>query len=380
MPDQNIRVGPLPSPPQIGADTPTAVTAFVDFFASGPLAKPTPVSSFAAFQQNFGPLDPRSEAGYQLQQFFLTGGKSATVLRIQPEPSDPQFAAALKTALTTLSHFNLLVIPATANLGPADMHTVMLAAQNLCSAHKAFYVADIPPSSVISTPAAIEAWFANSGLSALDCAAIYYPRITISDSLHAGQQREIGSSGSAAGVYAHTDASQAVWKSPAGAAAIIPNATPAVALTDAQNTALSTTGINSIRAFPGQGTVLWGARTTAGADSASSEFKYVSVRRLAIFLEASLTAGLSWVTFEPNTPALWSTIRLTVNAFMLHLFQQGAFQGTQPKEAFFIKCDATTTTQADIDNGRVNIQIGFAPLRPAEFIIFNISQWTRPPH
>src|SRR5271168_3092621 len=161
---------PLPIPPNI----PTAVTAFIDFFSTGPTNTPTPITSFFAFQQTFGGLDPCSEASYQVERFFNADGQTAIILRLAPGPSSPLFASALKSALTSLTvPFNLLCIPATTNLAAADMHAIMLAAQALCATQKAFYIADIPPSKIVSNPSAVEAWFANSGLSARDCAAIY---------------------------------------------------------------------------------------------------------------------------------------------------------------------------------------------------------------
>jgi uncharacterized protein len=373
-------LGELPTPPPpIAANIPTAVTVFIDFFNTGPTNTPTPVTSFFAFQQAFGGLDPRSEASYQIQQFFNTGGQTAVVLRVTPEPSAPTFASALTSALNSLTlPFNLLCIPATANLASSGMHAVMLAAQAFCAAHHAFYIADIPPSKVISTPSAIEAWFTSTGLTARDCAAIYYPRLTIPDPLHQNASREIGCSGAVAGIYASTDSARGVWTAPAGTSAILPGATPVFVIDDATTGQLNALAINSIRSFSTYGTVVWGARTTAGANTSDSDYKYINIRRLAIYIEQSLSTGLQWVVFEPNGPLLWASIRLAVAAFITRLWQQGALQGSQPQQAFFVKCDATTTTQADIDNNRVNIQIGFAPLMPAEFVILAIALLTAP--
>jgi uncharacterized protein len=373
-------VGEPPTPPPpIAPHLPTAVTAFIDFFSTGPTNTPTSITSFTAFQQTFGGLDPRSEASYQIQQFFNNGGQTAVILRIAPEPSTKPFAPALKSTVTGLTApFNLLCIPATANLAPADMHDIMLAAQALCATQKAFYIADIPPSSIVSNPSAIEAWFVTSGLAAHDYAAVYYPRLDVPDALHQNAPREIGYSGAVAGIYASTDNARGVWKAPAGTSAVIPGATPVFPIDDVTNGRLNSLAINSIRRFPTYGTVVWGARTTAGANTSDSEFQYVNVRRLAIYLEESLYAGLQWVVFEPNGPALWASIRLAITSFLTNLWQQGALQGSHPQQAFFVKCDATTTTQSDIDNDRVNIQIGFAPLRPAEFVILTLSQLTAP--
>jgi phage tail sheath protein FI len=166
-----------------------------------------------------------------------------------------------------------------------------------------------------------------------------------------------------------------VWKAPAGTdAALNGTAGLQVAMTDAENGLLNPLGINSLRALPIFGNVVWGSRTLRGADAAADEYKYVPVRRTALFIEESLYRGLKWVVFEPNDEPLWAQIRLNVGAFMHNLFRQGAFQGTTPREAYLVKCDAETTTQNDINLGIVNVVVGFAPLKPAEFVIIKLQQ------
>jgi phage tail sheath protein FI len=150
-------------------------------------------------------------------------------------------------------------------------------------------------------------------------------------------------------------------------------------LNDSDSAALNPLGVNVIRNLPVAGTVSWGARTLQGADAQASEWKYIAVRRTALYLEESLIQGLRWVVFEPNDEPLWSQIRLNVGAFMQTLFRKGAFQGKTPNEAYLVKCDSQTTTQADIDRGIVNILVGFAPLKPAEFVVISLQQLTRPP-
>ena len=147
-----------------------------------------------------------------------------------------------------------------------------------------------------------------------------------------------------------------------------------VKLTDLENGRLNPLGVNCLRAFPIIGRTIWGSRTLKGADQLASEWKYVPVRRTALFIEESLFRGTQWVAFEPNDEPLWSQIRLNVGAFMHNLFRQGAFQGTTPRDAYFVKCDKETTTQNDIDRGIVNIVVGFAPLKPAEFVIVKLQQ------
>ena len=190
-------IGELSTPPPIPGSTPTAVTAFVDFFAAGPINTPTPSASFLQFQQNFGGLDTRSESSYQVWQFFNNGGDAAIIVRIAPEPSAPNFATALNSALADLTlPFNLLSLAATTNLAPAEMNSTMLTAQALCAEKNAFYIVDVPPSNVISTASAIESWFAGAGLSHRSCAAVYYPRLNIPDPLNKDAPREMPASGS----------------------------------------------------------------------------------------------------------------------------------------------------------------------------------------
>jgi phage tail sheath protein FI len=166
-----------------------------------------------------------------------------------------------------------------------------------------------------------------------------------------------------------------VWKAPAGTEATLTNVNALTyKMIDAENGVLNPQAINCLRSFPVYGNVCWGARSLVGADQLASDWKYVPVRRTALFLEASLFRGTQWVVFEPNDEPLWAQIRLNVGAFMRGLFQKGAFQGSTPAKAYFVKCDSETTTQADINLGVVNIVVGFAPLKPAEFVILQIQQ------
>jgi phage tail sheath protein FI len=181
--------------------------------------------------------------------------------------------------------------------------------------------------------------------------------------------------GAVAGVFARTDAQRGVWKAPAGLAATLAGVPKlSVRLTDPEIGELNPLGVNCLRVAPAAGPVAWGARTLDGDDRLASEWKYIPVRRLALFIEESLYRGTQWVVFEPNDEPLWAQIRLNVGAFMRNLFRQGAFQGASPREAYFVKCDKESTTQNDINLGIVNIVVGFAPLKPAEFVILKIQQ------
>ena len=145
-------------------------------------------------------------------------------------------------------------------------------------------------------------------------------------------------------------------------------------LTDLENGDLNIQAINCLREFKIYGDVVWGARTLQGNDQAGSEWKYIPIRRLALYIESSLYDGTQWVVFEPNDEPLWGQIRLNVGAFMKGLFLQGAFQGSSPAQAYFVKCDAENNPQASINLGIVNILVGFAPLNPAEFVVIQIQQ------
>ena len=206
-------------------------------------------------------------------------------------------------------------------------------------------------------------------------AAIYFPRIKAPDPLEESRLKTFVPSGAIAGLIARTDAQRGVWKAPAGteaALAGVPDLT--VRLTDAENGELNPQGINCLRIFKSIGRVAWGARTLRGSDILADQWKYLPVRRTALYIEESLYRGTQWVVFEPNDERLWAQIRLNVGAFMHDLFRQGAFQGTSPRDAYLVKCDRETTTQNDINRGVVNILVGFAPLKPAEFVIIQIQQ------
>jgi uncharacterized protein len=183
-----------------------------------------------------------------------------------------------------------------------------------------------------------------------------------------------------AGVWARTDAQRGVWKAPAGTdASLIGVAGLKVTMTDGDNDRLTSLGINSLRTFSGIGNVAWGARTMRGADHFGDQWKYVPVRRLALFIEESLYRGTQWAVFEPNDEPLWSSIRLDVVAFMDDLFRRGAFQGQTPKDAYLVQCDSTNNPQNGVDSGIVNILVGFAPLKPAEFVIIQIQHLAERP-
>jgi uncharacterized protein len=273
-------------------------------------------------------------------------------------------------ALERADLFNLLVIPPYSpdeDVAAPDLANAIA----YCKRRRAVLLVD-PPADVDTIDEAIA--HAND-VGRDENVAFYFPRLRAPNPLRDNSLEEYVPSGAVAGVIARTDATRGVWKSPAGIEATLVGATAlTVKLTDLENGRLNPIGVNCLRDFPVYGRVVWGARTLEGADAMASEWKYLGVRRMALFLEESLYRGTQWVVFEPNDEPLWSQIRMNVGAFMQNLFRQGAFQGRTPRDAYFVKCDAETTTQNDINLGIVNIVVGFAPLKPSEFVVIRLQQ------
>jgi hypothetical protein len=286
-------------------------------------------------------------------------------------------------ALDRITDVNLIAIP-----GAGDSTTVQEGIE-YCKARTlqdCFFIADI--GSVANVPAARQQGsqtdvvkisdaraFAVTfpGKSAGDYGAVYFPWVRVSDPLGTGRNPTIllPPSGFMAGIYARIDNSRGVFKAPAGLeAGLFGAVAPAVDISDTQQDQLNPVSVNAIRMVPGGGIVSWGTRTI-GSDAS---WRYIPVRRMAIFLRVSIYYGIQWAVFEPNDEPLWASLRLNIRSFMLTQFRAGAFQGAKPDDAFFVKCDSSTTTQTDIDLGIVNILVGFAPLKPAEFVVLKLSQ------
>ncbi|WP_169054061.1 phage tail sheath C-terminal domain-containing protein [Nitratireductor sp. XY-223] len=284
-------------------------------------------------------------------------------------PTADEYEDAFDIIDSEVDIFNLMCLPPTAG-SALDMADIYRPASVFCQRRRAFLLMD-PPIGWNN------AQTASTGVSALkiglvkDHAAIYYPRLQITED---GRQHFVGPSGAVAGLMTRIDGSRGIWKAPAGTEGDIRGISGVeYPFSDMENGILNPRAINVIRQFP-NGIVSWGARTMDGDDSAGSEYKYVPIRRLALFIEESLYRGLQWVTFEPNDEPLWAQIRLNAGAFMHTLFRQGAFQGQTKNDAYFVKCDSETTTATDQNLGRVNVWIGFAPLKPAEFVILRLQQ------
>ena len=292
-----------------------------------------------------------------------------------------QGSQAGKTGLYALEKtdiFNLLCIPPPA-LGADTPVSVYQAAMTYCVQRRALLLVDPPANwaSAADITANNEQKLTDLNLSGTEArnAALYFPRVLQSDPQRSGQIGAFVPCGIVAGVMSRTDTQRGVWKAPAGLDASL-NGTLGLEhpMTNGENGLLNPLGVNCLRNFPVFGSVVWGARTLRGADQVADEYKYVPVRRLALFIEESLYRGTQWVVFEPNDEPLWAQIRLNVGAFMQNLFRQGAFQGGTPRDAYFVKCDKESTTQNDINLGIVNIVVGFAPLKPAEFVVLKLQQ------
>jgi phage tail sheath protein FI len=288
-------------------------------------------------------------------------------------------------ALARADLFNLLCIPPVLPASDSGAGRVLGAAAKgraaaFCLDHRALFIVDphpdwVAPSQITAGSIRLETYAASISSDDRKNAALYFPYIRAADPLQNDALADFPPSGAIAGVMARTDATRGVWKAPAGLDAGIAGVLELKAkLTDGENGIVNPLGVNCLRTFPNAGTVVWGARTLSGADALASEWKYIPVRRTALFLEESLFRGTKWVVFEPNDAPLWAQIRLNVGAFMNTLFRQGAFAGTTPREAYFVKCDAETTTQDDVNLGIVNIIVGFAPLKPAEFVVLKLQQ------
>lgn len=312
------------------------------------------------------------EASVNPPVFTLEGGEDGEA----PGPRDLIGSEAGKTGIQALRgtpDVNLLSLPELASYEKTeDALTVVSAAQRLCEERRIFLLVDAP-----ATWVSVDS--ARAGLAAFDAvrgnhAGLYFPHLQLTDPL-TGRLRAFPPSGAVAGVIARTDSERGVWKAPAGTGAqLVGVHSLTVDLTDRETGLLNPLGVNCLRTFPLTGPLVWGARTLEGSDALESAWKYVPVRRLALHVEESLQRGLQWVVFEPNDESLWQQIRLSASSYLHTLFRQGAFQGSTPREAYFVKCDSETTTDEDVANGVVNVLVGIAPVRPAEFVVVKIQQ------
>lgn len=275
-------------------------------------------------------------------------------------------------ALEQVGLVNLIVVPPYTPSGDID-EQVITDTIEFAGTRGAMMIMD-PPAAWTRAASAVEGVSA-AGFPVSSHAAVYFPRIRQPDPVRDNRVATFAPSGAVAGVIARTVATHGVWKAPAGIVATLDGVTDlSVRLTDDEMGELSRLGVNCLNALPGAGHFVWGARTLEGADELGSQWKYLPVRRTALYIESSLDRGLAWVASEPNDEITWSEIKLAVGDFLNQLFRQGAFAGQTGAESYFVTCDDTTTNQKDIDAGIVNIVVGFAPLKPAEFVVLELQQ------
>lgn len=367
----------------------TSVTAFLGGAAQGPTEEAVPVAAFADFARTFGDLDVRHPMGYAVRDFFANGGTRAVIARLSATQADAggaldaaayagdRKARTGKYLLDGSDLINVVCVLGNARdeSVPAAVYADLLA---YCDERRAFLIVDPPvrwrSGELVSDPAAHVHALGLTGPAARS-AAVFFPRILAPDPRRDGEIDSFPPCGAIAGTIARTDAVHGVWKAAAGAHAALVGATGlADDLTDHQTAALGRVGVNSLRQLPGAEPVVWGARTLAAADQGADPYRFVPVRRTALFLEQTLSRGLEWVVSEPDDERLWARIRLDVGAFLEGLFRQGAFQGRTSADAYFVQCDAETTSPDDVSQGLVTVLVGFAALRPAEFVVLRLQQ------
>lgn len=364
-------------PPVIDSAS-TSTAAIIGSFPKGSMTSAQQVQTWTAFEKKYGELKTEALSSHCIKQFFANKGKAIWVVRIGT--GQIKGVASFLRGLSLLDRiggFNILFIPQTEQLPDTHANNVMQAAIALVAKHRAMYVLDVPQRDASrQTVRTLRTWFHEQSGIHHPNVAMYVPRVQVPPSLKKAPLH-IPASGAMAGVWARTDQQQGVWKAPAGTAAILHGVLSIEqTLTQPEMGQLTQLGMNPIRPTSPSQVVAWGARTL----SSNREWQYLSVRRLALFLESSIQQGLGWVIDEPNEEPLWAHIRQAIDVFLQSLFRQGAFQGQKAQEAYFVKCGTDTISSADQNAGNVNIMIGFAPLKPGEFIILTIQQKAKSVH
>jgi uncharacterized protein len=358
---------------------PTGIALFVATTPGGP-ASPAVLTSLADHLALFG--DGDDAAANAIRDYFTNGGQRALVAPLAAPERQPNEAARYLTAIRSIgggTPFDLVCLPI--EPGVELEKATLVAVLDECVARRAMLLLDAaaswaadPVTALTAVTRGISALRAQLNEQSLANAAIYFPRFLAAG--RNGSPSRLGSPASAvAGIISRVDRARGVWSAPAGVQATVAGATGLqMSPTDAESTALNLSGVNVLRHFHDRGIVVWGARTMADTVAAEPAFRYVTVRRLALFIERSLEAGLEYATFEPNDEPLWQRIRTDVSHFAHRLFANGGFQGRTDNEAYFVHCGRDTMTEDDIRQGRLNVEVGFAPLKPAEFVVLRIGK------
>lgn len=361
----DLTTGPPPAPaPSRRPIQPaaTGVTAFIG--DTGNDGGPTTVSSWQAFTERFDATEVPGELPAAVAAFFRNGGRTAVVVA---SDATPEGHARARESLSDGS-VDLVVLPPPRRGG--DVHPTVVADTVTWAEHHGAVVLVDPEADWSDADEVLEAPRPSSGN-----AAVYWPRVLEPNVEDPDEDVVLAPSGAIAGIMARTDASHGVWQSPAGLQATLDGVVGlSHAVTDRDIEVLNPAGVNSLRVHPRAGVVPWGARTS----STDGEWRYVAVRRTALFLESSLEAGLAWAAEEPNDEPLWAEVRALVEQFLADLLRRGAFVGTRPQDGYVVRCDRTTMSPADIAAGRLRAVVGFAPMKPAEFVMVTVEVAVRP--
>lgn len=367
---------------------PTSTTAFVGTTSLGPVNSPVTVTSYVEYERTFGPLAASCEMGYVVRAFFDNGGRKAVIVRVKGAGTFPRTTELIgsrkkKTGLYALEKvkgFGLLCLPPVKPGGDTSW-SIYRAALGYCKQRRALVLVDSPASwgiQPLEGTSRAMAGLTQSRLASTDGAenaALSFPRIIQADPLQNGQPRVTVACGAIAGVMARIDTTRGVSKAPVGLDATLNDVLGLqYSLSTSENDLLNPAGINCVRPMSGR-YVVWGGRTL----STNNEWKYIPVRRLALFVEASIENGILWASFEQNGEPLWTKLRALVESFLQNMWKQGVLQGTKPDEAYFVKCDRSTMTQGDIEKGLITVLVGVAPLRPTEFVLLRIQTKTAVP-
>ncbi|MGE0669107.1 MAG: phage tail sheath family protein [Sphingomonadales bacterium] len=362
---------PMPGTPGLEEDAPTVpprpvpgaatgVCAFVGAFSHGPTGKAAPVSGLIEFERDFGGAHGLGEAPQAVSRFFVNGGRDAVLVRT-PSNSPASLEDGLGVlAAASADSFDLLCVPDAAHVGD-QVVALYEKALSVCARHRATLLVDPPPG--LADDAAAVAWLRDAAPLRSPDAALYYPRLRLDTGADAGPGASV------AGIIARFGRERGVWKAPAGPGAAITGASLDVAVSARRQELLNPQGINVIRAMGSAGPLVWGSRTL----SLQPEWRHLAVRRTVLYLERSLRQGLEWTAREPNDEPLWDGMRASADGFLEDMWRAGALMGRTPRDAWFVQCGRHTTTDVDIAQGAINMVVGFAPVRPGDFLTFRLA-------
>ena len=360
---QELEIDEVPASVIEGAAS--GVCAFVGAFSRGPEGKALCVSGLAGFQRGFGGAQGQGEAPDAVARFFLNGGSDALLVRT-PSNSQVSLEEGLKVlAATPADSFDLLCLPDAVHVSGCAL-SLYEKALAVCVLHRATLLVDPPPG--LANDSDMLAWVRQAGSLRSPDAALYYPRLRLETGA------DVGPSGSVAGIIARFGRERGVWKAPAGPGASITGATIEMAVSARRQEVLNPQGINVIRAMGSAGPLVWGSRTLA----TEAEWRHLAVRRTVLFLERSLRRGLQWTAEESNDAPLWEGIRASADGFLEEIWRAGGLMGRAPRDAWFVQFGRQTTTDSDILRGVINLVVGFAPVRPSEFVTFRLALCAAP--